>query len=146
MIRAATAEDAAAIAAIVERAYAAYVPRIGRRPAPMDADHAGEIARGEAFVLEREDAVAGVIVLVSGDDHLVIENVAVDPDSQGLGLGTQLLEFADAVARERGLGEVRLYTHERMTENIALYRRRGFREIERRRERGFARVFFSRPV
>ncbi len=33
-----------------------------------------------------------------------------------------------------------------MTENIAFYRGLGFHEIERRRERGFARVFFTRPV
>ncbi len=88
--------DAAAITALVERAYAVYVPRIGLRPAPMDADHAAEIARGESFVIDRDDAVAGVIVLVTGDDHLMIENVAVEPACQGQGLGTQLLEFADA--------------------------------------------------
>jgi hypothetical protein len=33
-----------------------------------------------------------------------------------------------------------------MTENLAFYRRRGFRETERRREVGFARVFFSKRI
>ncbi len=146
MIRAAVTGEAAAITALVERAYSVYVPRIGLRPAPMDADHAAEIARGEAFVIDREHTLAGVIVLVTGDDHVMIENVAVEPACQGQGFGTLLLRFADGYARERGLPEIRLYTHELMTENIAFYRGLGFREVERRRQHGFARVFFTRPV
>lgn len=146
MIRPAMPGDAAAITALVERAYAVYVPRIGLRPAPMDADHAGEIDRGEAFVIDRDDVVTGVIVLVRGDDHLMIENVAVEPSHHGHGLGTQLLEFARGYAQDKGLSEIRLYTHELMTENISFYRGLGFQEVERRREHGFARVFFSRPV
>ncbi len=146
MIRAAVTAEAAAITALVERAYSVYVPRIGLRPAPMDADHAAEIARGEAFVIDQNHTLAGVIVLVIGDDHLMIENVAVEPSCQGHGLGTRLLTFADGYARERGLPEIRLYTHELMAENIAFYRGLGFQQVERRREHGFARVFFSRPV
>jgi ribosomal protein S18 acetylase RimI-like enzyme len=146
VIRAAVAADAAVITDLVERAYAAYVPRIGRRPAPMDADHAAEIARCESFVVGGESGLAGVIVLVNHAGYLEIENVAVDPRRQGAGLGKQLLEFALDTARERELGEVRLYTHELMTENIALYTRLGYREIDRRREQGFARVYFSRLV
>lgn len=146
MIRPAVPGDSAAITALVEQAYAVYVPRIGLRPAPMDADHAGEIARGQAFVIDRDDAIAGVIVLVTADDHLMIENVAVEPSCQGQGVGTQLLEFATGYARRLVLPEIRLYTHELMTENIAFYRRLGFHEVERRREHGFARVFFTRPV
>lgn len=146
MIRAAVAADAPAITDLVERAYAAYVPRIGLRPAPMDADHAAEIARGESFVVDGDSGIAGVIVLVSHDGYLLIENVAVEPQRQGAGLGKQLLEFAERAAGERGLGEVRLFTHELMTENVALYTRLGFHEIDRRCERGFARVYFSRPV
>ena len=146
MIRPAVPGEAAAITALVERAYSVYVPRIGLRPAPMDADHAAEIARGEAFVIDRDDVLAGVIVLVTGDDHVMIENVAVEPSCQGHGLGSRLLRFAEGYARERGLPEIRLYTHELMTENIAFYRGLGFREVERRRQHGFARVFFTRPV
>jgi hypothetical protein len=33
------------------------------------------------------------------------------------------------------------YTHELMIENISLYRRLGYKEVERRAEEGFQRVF-----
>jgi ribosomal protein S18 acetylase RimI-like enzyme len=70
----------------------------------------------------------------------------VDPARQGAGAGSRLLRHAEEVARAHGLYELRLYAHEQMTENLAFYRRRGFRETERRREVGFARVFFSKRI
>jgi ribosomal protein S18 acetylase RimI-like enzyme len=85
--------------------------------------------------------VIGVIVLVEDDDRLVIENVAVDPARQGEGIGRRLLEFAEQVARRAGVRTVALYTHEKMTENIALYARLGYEEDERRRVEAFSRVF-----
>jgi hypothetical protein len=44
LIRKAMAGDAARIGAIACAAYAKYVPRIGREPAPMVADFAAEVA------------------------------------------------------------------------------------------------------
>ncbi len=76
----------------------------------------------------------------------MIEIVAIDPGSQGQGLGSELLEFADERARRAGQRELRLFTHVLMTENIAFYQRRGFETIETRTEYGFTRVFFRRPV
>ena len=46
----------------------------------------------------------------------------------------------------RGFGELRLYTHETMVENIALYARTGWAETGRAEQNGFARVFFSKPL
>ncbi|MFC7608014.1 hypothetical protein [Teichococcus aestuarii] len=45
-LRPARPEEAEALAALVGRAYAAYLPVIGRRPAPMDDDYAARIAAG----------------------------------------------------------------------------------------------------
>ena len=77
----------------------------------------------------------------------MVENVAVEPDRQGGGLGPTLLEFAERQASgARASGELRLYTHERMTENIELYERLGWTEYDRLAEHGFARVFMRKPV
>jgi len=130
----------------VQRAYDHYVPRIGLRPAPMDADYEAIVRAGRAWVAETEGAVAGVLVLEALEDHLLIENVAVDPHLQGRGVGRALLAFAEARAAELGLPELRLYTHVKMTENQALYARLGYREVERRAEKGFARVFMSKRI
>ncbi len=146
MIRPAVASDAQAVSELIDRAYEIYIPRIGKRPMPMTADHAAEIGRGETFVLELDDRVAGVIVLVRQGDRLQIENIAVDPAVQGRGLGRRLLGFAETTAVRLGCTELTLYTNALMTENIRFYGRAGFTVTGERTEHGFSRVFFSRPV
>ena len=145
-IRPATGDDVDSIRALVERAYSRWVRLIGLRPAPMDADYAALVAAGDVFVLCEPDVV-GVLVLRPADGRaLMVENVAVDPESQGNGFGPTLLEFADQQARERGVHELRLYTHELMTSNIELYERLGWTEYDRLLSNGFARVFMRKRV
>lgn len=138
--------DVPQIVALVRAAYAPYVGRIGREPAPMTADYATAVADGRAVVARAGGRIAGLLVTDPRPDHLLIENVAVAPEAQGLGIGTALLARADDEARALGLPETRLYTNARMTENLAYYPRRGFREVGRRVEDGFDRVYFARPV
>ena len=149
-IRRGEASDQAEIEAIVKRGYCVYVERIGLRPGPMDDDYAEQLSRGIVSVLEEDGVVVGLIVLAEDGDRLVIENVAVDPDRQGEGLGGRLLAFAEETARAAGIETVALYTHEKMSENIALYKRLGYVEDERRRtkahSRVFARVFMSKRL
>ncbi len=144
-IRRAEAADLPAIEAIVARAYEKYVERLGRRPSPMDDDYAAKVERGEALVWD-EGGVAGVLVLIPAPTHILIENVAVEPDRQGEGIGGALLEFAEARARGLGLREIRLYTNAAMTENLRLYPRLGYVESGRRSQRGFDRVFFTKRL
>ena len=75
-----------------------------------------------------------------------MENIAVRPACQGRGVGRALLAHADSTATDLGLAELTLYTNSAMTENIELYSRLGWRETHRRTERGFQRVFFSKPA
>jgi ribosomal protein S18 acetylase RimI-like enzyme len=145
-LRSATPGDVPAIAALVEAAYAHYVPRIGRRPAPMDADHAHAVARGDVLVADDGGALAGVLETAEYPDHLLVENVAVAPDRRGAGLGRDLLAAAEARAAALGLPELRLYTNEAMTENVELYRRLGWSETARARQDGFRRVFFVKRI
>jgi ribosomal protein S18 acetylase RimI-like enzyme len=146
ILRDATPADREPIERLVEAAYGAYVDRIGKRPAPMDADYAALIDAGRVTVAELGGGIAGLLVLIPMPDHLLVENVAVDPAAQGTGLGRRLMAHAEDDARARGLGEIRLYTNELMTENVAWYPRLGYRETERRAESGFSRVFFAKRV
>ena len=146
MIRPAVAGDVPAIEALVRDAYAMYVPRIGREPAPVTADHAGLVAAGRTSVIEADGEVAGVIVLIPGGAHLRVENVAVAPKAQGRGLGRELMAFAERRAAQLGMAELRLYTNQLMTENLALYPALGYTETGRRVEDGFARVYFSKRI
>lgn len=131
---------------IVDQAYSPWIERIGMRPGPMDDDYAAQVRDGLVEVVEDNGEVLGLIVLVDEGDVLLVENVAVRPTAQGRGVGRALLDHADRTAALLGVGELRLYTHSGMLENIELYSRLGWRETERRSEHGFERVFFSKPA
>jgi ribosomal protein S18 acetylase RimI-like enzyme len=144
--RLAAPDDHAGIVACVRAAYAPYVQRIGKEPAPMLADYRALIAAGHVRVVGAPDDIRAVLVSELRADHIFIENVAVRPDQQGTGLGTWLLRLAEEDARRLRAPELRLYTHELMTENLSYYVRRGFVEVGRRVEDGYARVYFRKPV
>jgi N-acetylglutamate synthase-like GNAT family acetyltransferase len=125
-LRRARGKDASAVTALVRRAYGKYVARIGREPKPMTADYHAAIAAHQLWVLEEAGALVAVLELIPAADHMLIENVAVEPLEQGRGVGRRLMAFAEAEARRQGLRELRLYTNERFTENLALYARLGY--------------------
>lgn len=146
VLRAARPADVPAIAALVQRAYADYVPRVGRRPGPMDADYPELIRTARALVAEAGETVAGVLVLIGERDRLLIANVAVAPEQQGAGLGRRLLEHAEREAAVAGLESIRLSTHVTMTENRALYAHLGYRETGTFEGEGFQRVNLVKPL
>jgi GNAT superfamily N-acetyltransferase len=145
-VRSACAADVRELESIARAAYLPYLARIGRAPAPVDADYAGAVARGEVWLASTPDRAVGLIVLIAKPGYLLLENVAVIPAMQGHGIGTGLLAFADDRARELGLSEIRLYTNAAMTENLALYPRRGYLETHRAVSEGFTRVYFSKHL
>jgi ribosomal protein S18 acetylase RimI-like enzyme len=145
-IRRATSVDVDAVRAVVEAAYAVYVPRIGRPPTPVSADYAALVEAGDVWVGISDRQIVGVLVVRADDDDLELENVAVDPPSQGRGYGRALIAFAEQQARELELAGVQLYTNEAMVENLRLYPRLGFVETERRVENGYRRVFFRKSL
>ena len=128
----------------MREAYALYIPRIGREPAPMTVDYAELVAGGEVWVAVEGEAVVGVLVLRPKPCSLFLENVAVAPARQGCGIGSALLAFAEEHAQSLGLHEVTLYTNEAMSENLTFYPARGYAETERRFDEGFHRVFFRK--
>jgi GNAT superfamily N-acetyltransferase len=145
-LRSATGADASKVAAIVDAAYGHYVERIGMRPRPMTDDYAEVIARGRVTVAESRGAIVGVIVLSFDDEGFLIDNVAVHPSHRGKGLGRALLEFAEAEARRMGCDSIHLYTHEMMTENLALYSRIGYVEYDRRSQGEFSLVYMRKHL
>jgi ribosomal protein S18 acetylase RimI-like enzyme len=144
-LRPATYDDVPRLRAIAQAAYATYLPRLpaGVRPAPMDADYAAALARARVDVAEHDGALAGFVVTVPEDGHLLLENLAVDPVHQGHGVGRVLLTHVREQAVRGGLAAVRLYTHEVMVENQRLYGSLGYVETGRRREDGLDRVFYE---
>src|SRR5438552_3464738 len=135
-IRAATAADVPAIADIVDQAYRHYIARMGMPPGPMLDDYAARVSEGVVWVIEEGAAIAGIIVLLPTTNYLLLDNIAVSPARQGLGLGRQLLAFAEAEALRCGYREIRPYTHQTMVEGQRLHASIGYEETGRRNEAG----------
>lgn len=87
-----------------------------------------------------------MLTLYPRNDHLYVENIAIDPRAQGRGLGRTLMEFAEREAARRGLSRMALVTHEAMTENQAIYARLGYTETERRAEDGYRRIYMEKRL
>ena len=95
---------------------------------------------------ESSGRIDGILVLENGPDHFLLDNIAIRPDRQGDGLGRALLDFAEAEATRTGWSRITLYTHALMTENRVIYAGRGYREIARRCEKGFDRVYMEKNL
>jgi ribosomal protein S18 acetylase RimI-like enzyme len=144
-LRPATAADADRLTELAQAAYGNYVERIGATPRPMTDDYGEVVRRSRVTVAERGGEIAGMIVLDLTDEGFLLDNVAVDPSAQGSGIGRALLEHAAAAARRDGFDSIHLCTHERMTENQALYARIGYVEYDRRFQ-GDALLVFMRKA
>ena len=145
-VRKAAAADVPSIEACARDAYALYVERIGREPAPMVADFAAQVHDAKAYVADADGQVLGFVVFYPEGDHILLENVAVLPEHQGRGIGRRLIAFVEQAARRSGFTAVELYTNEKMVENLGRYPKLGYVETSRRRVKGFARVFFRKEV
>jgi N-acetylglutamate synthase-like GNAT family acetyltransferase len=144
--RPATRADVSKVAALVNAAYGHYVEHIGMVPRPMTDDYAEVIANERVTVADSHGTIVGVIVLTVDEEGFLIDNVAVEPSHRGEGLGKALLEYAEAEARQMGFDSIHLYTHEKMTENLALYSRIGYIEYDRRSQGEFSLVYMRKHL
>ena len=144
VIRPAVQEDVAAIEALVESAYRPWVERIGLEPGPLHHDYAERVEQADAFVVEDGGKLVGLLVLLAEGDHLLLENVAVDPGRQGEGIGSRLLDLAEERAAAAGLPSILLFTHGLMAANIAIYERRGY--LREQRDDPYGRVFLRKRL
>lgn len=145
-LRPATLADASAVAVCVNNAFGHYIERIGMKPAPMEMDYEHEIREHQVFVVEDAGQVVGSLVLGITEEGFLLDVIAVDPKYWGKGVGRIMLEHAEAEAKKQGFDSIYLFTHEKMTENQALYKRIGYVEYDRRLEYGRKRVYMRKPL
>lgn len=145
-LRSACMEDAPAVTECVHNAFRHYIERIGREPGPMRMDYAYEIREHQVWVVEQNGGVIGALVMCIKEEGFLLDVIAVEPFHQGTGVGRRMLEFAEAEAQRQGFDSIYLYTHEKMTENQALYKIIGYVEYDRRFEAGLARVYMRKQL
>ncbi|KQN46784.1 GCN5 family acetyltransferase [Serratia sp. Leaf50] len=131
--RRAEENDAGLVREIVLAAYSKWISVIGREPTPMTADFNKAIREHDIDLAIVEGEVVGLIEIWPQADHLWIENVAVHPHWQGIGIGGRLLAHVESKAAQAELGEIRLQTCP--SPNILLHSKKEFRHNKHSPER-----------
>jgi [ribosomal protein S18]-alanine N-acetyltransferase len=92
-----------------------------------------ELEFSHRYVFDMAGGVAGYIVfwLIEGEVHIM--SVAVRRDLRRLGIGTEILNFTLARAKEIGGRYVFLEVREHNEAGIGLYRKMGFRVVYKRK-------------
>jgi DNA-binding MarR family transcriptional regulator/ribosomal protein S18 acetylase RimI-like enzyme len=75
-----------------------------------------------------------------------VKRVWIDPSARGMRLAPRLMERIESVARELGMSVLRLDTNSQLPEAVAMYRRLGWREIDRFNEDPYPDVFFEKRL
>ena len=148
MIRRATPDDAAAIAAVQARtwrhAYADIVePERMPTPEQQAPRFAKRIAEGaEVYVFDQDGRIAGFAAL----DGNELRAIYVDPPAQGAGVGTALLAAAVDGLQAAGHDEAFLWTFEANGLARAFYERHGWQLVPGRQERLAPEVRYRRVL
>jgi ribosomal protein S18 acetylase RimI-like enzyme len=130
-VRRATEDDAPAIASVLRDAFAPYRPHYTADAFAATVPPADAIRRrleeGPVWVALRGDVVVGTVAAVLKDGGAYVRGMAVARQARGRGLGAQLLEAVERLAREHGVPRLFLSTTPFLGEAIRLYERQGFR-------------------
>ncbi len=121
-----TAADLDAVMAVEAAAYSFPWTR-GNFIDSLAAGYLAEVMAG------RDGSLIGYFIAMPGVDELHLLNLTVAPELQGRGHGSALLDAVRAHGRIRGLAALWLEVRESNERARALYRRRGFAEVGRRR-------------
>jgi len=139
--------DAGAIRACTQAAFAQYVPRMGRKPAPMLADPTPAIMVDEVHIAANPSAaLLGYAICYAKRAEMRLDTVAVLPDPAGKGVRRRLITYVETLASRQGSADVTLYTNAAMTENLHLYSALGYTMTDRCMQDGFDRVFFRKML
>jgi ribosomal protein S18 acetylase RimI-like enzyme len=130
----------------VEEVWRRHAENAGISREALTDDYAEVIENRRVTVAESEGTIVGVIVLAIDNEGFFVDNVAVDPSRRGEGLGKALLKLAEAEARHAGFDSIHLYTHEKMTENLAIYSRLGYVGYDRRFRDKITLIFMTKRL
>jgi DNA-binding MarR family transcriptional regulator/N-acetylglutamate synthase-like GNAT family acetyltransferase len=102
----------------------------------------------DAFLIARvsgQPAACGVLrTLRPGVGEIL--RMWVDRPHRGLGIGARMLDALEAEAAAHGHGSVRLYTNRSLAEAKAMYRSRGYVEIDRYNDDPYANHWFEKSL
>jgi predicted N-acetyltransferase YhbS len=141
VLRAATAADAAAIAATIAASFEQYRGKLEPESGAFRETAEGiaaELARESGAILaERNGCILGCVMVKLIDDDLYFGRLSVVPEVRGEGIARRLVEAVEDEARRRELAGVRLGVRIVLVENQQLFSAMGYVETSREAHEGF---------
>ena len=142
LIRAARPDEAAAIVALIQRAFGEYRGKL--RPESGALQETPETIRaamkaGTILLVERAGRILGCVSVRRKDDCAYAGRLAVEPMERGIGIGRALLAAAEAQARQMGSDRLRVDVRLKLRDNRAFFRALGFVEGAERCHPGFSK-------
>ena len=122
-VRACTPRDEAALFGLARRSF-------GERGGWSDDRTVGVICDETVFVAELDDRPAGFVALEPEGDVVRIDQLLVGPEHEGVGIGHQLIEWAEGYAISRRARALRIVVEDDNTRALDFYRRAGFVGVE----------------
>jgi predicted N-acetyltransferase YhbS len=141
VLRAATAVDAAAIAATIAASFEQYRGKLEPESGAFRETAEGiaaELARESgAIVAERNGRMIGCVMVKLIEDDLYFGRLSVVPGARGEGIARRLVEAVEDEARRRELAGIQLGVRIVLVENQQLFSSMGYVEISREAHEGF---------
>ncbi|MNW54566.1 putative acetyltransferase [compost metagenome] len=103
----------------------------GRVIAFMLSYHGSDAAKLDQPFVDRITAMGGVAPVIereTKEDEYYLDSIAVDPDYQGYGIGTEMLQLFEQQASERGYDKIMLLVDQANPSARKLYVRQGYIE------------------
>jgi predicted N-acetyltransferase YhbS len=141
IVRAMTAADCPAVAALIRRAFAAQSAPTDPPPSALretEASVGAHLAAGGGAVACATGRIVGSVMWEPKDGGLYLERLAVDPAWRGQGIARALVGAAEAAATLTGEQRLHLGTRLVLTNNRRLFAACGFVEIAQHAHPGYA--------
>lgn len=158
MMRVAAMEDISSIMEIIRKVIAemhSYNNFQWDEHYPQEKDFALDIQNGDLFVATREGKIAGFICInrdqpaeYTGvnwsrvEDALVVHRMAVDPEVRKVGVGFELVAFADELAAKQKVRYLKTDTYSLNTNAQQLFQKLGYTFVGEMRFRSREKPFY----
>jgi len=130
VIRIATSDDAASIAAVLHESFieyeAVYTAGGFAATTPDSEEIRRRMTEGPTWVALRDNAIVGTVSVVPSDARLYVRSMAVIPSARGQNIGVKLLRHVEEFAAANNYKRLFLSTTPFLSRAIKLYQQMGF--------------------
>lgn len=146
IIRPAELQDMGSVMDCIKKSFEPYISILRQIPNALNADLKKIIDSQNLFVATIDDKIVGTIEIIINHESINLEKLSVLPYFRGKGIGKKLISYAEFLAKENRIKKIKLFTNERLIDNIRYFKKNGFSETDKKVENGFKRVYFEKNI